>query len=160
MLAARAAMAGTPDNRGSAQVTMASELHDKSESPLIRTARSVGSWVKRVEIRTAVYALAVLGLALGVVARLYPTRPDGTVLTAADIPAGARPIAYALFVLLIWAAMRVCMRLIPHVLHYPKSWSSRLLWLCVVILALPIGPLVYYLIVFRKSEVESEAGPR
>jgi hypothetical protein len=140
----------------------------KAESPLIRTARSVGDWAKAMEMRIAVYAVAILGAELGVVVRLYPTRPDGTVLTAADLPAGVRPIAYALFVLLLWACMRICMRLIPYLLLYPQSWWIRFLWLCVVILALPFGPLVYYLIVFRKAEEgrrpilveKQEASPR
>jgi hypothetical protein len=135
---------------------MAVSFTMRGENQLVRILRSAETWIKRVEMPVAVYTLAVLGIGVGVITRVYPMRPDGAALTAADIPVGLRPVAYVLFALLIWAAMRVCMRLIPHIFRCSQSWWAKLLWFFIVILALPVGPLVYYLVMFRGSKVAAD----
>jgi hypothetical protein len=55
---------------------------------------------------------------------------------------------YAAFAVTIWAAFQVIDELFPHAFHLQASVWTRLIWL-VLLTLWPIGPLAYYLAVYR-----------
>ena len=78
----------------------------------------------------------------------------GWTYTITDVPVALRPIAYLTFLVLLWSGFQFFDRLLPHAFHLNSSFWVKVGWIGLLLFVWPLGPPLYYFIVYRKTRHE------
>ncbi len=112
-------------------------------------------WASLKQERTRVLIAVITWLVFGVlmiVAALIKGR--NFVMYIYDFPLVLRPFVYAFFGLSVWSGFCIFDRILPHAFRRNAPIWIRMGWVVFMILLLPFGPTVYYLLVYRRNPAD------
>jgi hypothetical protein len=93
------------------------------------------------------FAVATLTIVLGSLVVTQLLRGAPLSIAIGDLPFALRLIAYLVFILFVWSGLQVFDGLIPDAVHRNFNLWRKVIWVC-VLLVWPIGPVLYYVLVF------------
>ncbi len=101
------------------------------------------------------FTLTIFGV-IGCVVTLV--KGYGWKYTVNDLPIILRPLAYFLFLAVLWSGFQFFDRLLPHAFRLKSSFWIKAGWIVLLLIAWPFGPALYYLLVYRKNPLQREGG--